>query len=298
MLFAFGALQKFYISDKLAPMINNMQTAFLQEQHGGFHYMFFAFVYAIYLYSNFNSYSDMAIGVAEILGLRYSPNFKRPYLSQSIKEFWQRWHISLNSWFVDYVYIPLGGSRKGKLRYYINIMLVFFLSGLWHGASLHFIAWGLLNGVYQIVGNLTANIREKIYGILRIDKSSRLVVLFKRLCVFYLISVSWIYFTIPGVKKGTRMIVSMLLPSIDSLLDGWIFAQFESEITMITIICTLIIFAVIQIMREKQSVSKAICQKKTVLRYALYVVAALLLLFGYVGSFSGIGNGGFVYGNF
>lgn len=298
MLFAFGALQKFYISDKLAPMINSMQAALLQEEHGGFHYMFFAFVYAIYLYSNFNSYSDMAIGIAEMLGLRYSENFKRPYLSQSIKEFWQRWHISLNSWFVDYVYIPLGGSRKGKVRYYINIMIVFFLSGLWHGASLHFIAWGLLNGIYQIVGNLTANIRKKIYERLKINVSSKIVVAFKRLCVFYLISISWIYFTIPGVKNGSKMIAAMICPSLDSLLDGWILGQFESKFSALAIACTIIIFAAIQIMREKQSLSKLIGKKAIIVRYAIYVAVVVLLLFGYFGTFSGVGNGGFVYGNF
>ena len=145
----------------------------------------------------------MAIGIAEILGLKYSENFKRPYLSRTIKEFWQRWHISLNSWFVEYVYIPLGGSRKGKIRYYSNIMIVFFLSGLWHGASVHFIAWGLLNGVYQIIGNVTSKYREKLYNCLKIDSSDRIIVFGKRLCVFYLISISWLFFYNSKYEAGS-----------------------------------------------------------------------------------------------
>lgn len=299
LLFAFGGLQKYFISDKLAPLVNNMQSALLTESgHAGFHYIFFAFVYALYIYSNFNSYSDMAIGIAEILGIRFSENFKRPYLSASIKEFWQRWHISLNSWFVDYVYIPLGGSRKGKIRYYLNILIVFFLSGLWHGASLHFIAWGLLNGVYQIVGNLTAELRKKGYRLLKLDPSAPIAMAWKRLCVFYLISISWIFFTVPGTKTAVQMTLSMLFPSIMTLFDGWIWAQFDSISSAVILLGTLLLFAFIQVKREKTSASDLLKKQPVVVRYAVYVFITVLLMFGYVGTFTGAGNGGFIYGNF
>ncbi len=254
LLFAFGGLQKYYISDKLAPMITTMQTALIQEEgHAGFHFIFFAFAYAIYIYSNFNSYSDMAIGIAKMLGIRFSENFKRPYLSQSIKEFWQRWHISLNSWFVDYVYIPLGGSRKGKIRYYLNILIVFFLSGLWHGSSLHFIAWGLLNGIYQIVGNLTSGIRKKVYSILKLDVKAPVIVVWKRICVFYLIGISWIFFTVPGTRLAAEMAKSMLFPPIMTLFDGWILSNFESIFSAISLLGTILVFVWIQTKREEMS---------------------------------------------
>lgn len=299
LLFAFGGLQKYYISDKLAPMITNMQTDLLQNTgHSGFHYIFFAFTYAIYLYSNFNSYSDMAIGVAEILGVSFSENFRRPYLSQSIKEFWQRWHISLNSWFVDYVYIPLGGSRKGKIRYYMNILMVFFLSGLWHGAAFHFIAWGLLNGFYQIIGSLTKNMRNRIYELFKLDQSSKIVVLWKRVCVFYLISISWIFFTIPSTKIAIKMSCSMIFPSIMGLFDGWILGQFNTVFSAVSLLCTIMMLIWVSLMREKSSVMDRINELAPIVRYAIYVAVIILLMFGFFGTFTGAGNGGFVYGNF
>ena len=299
MLVAFGGLQKFFISDKLAPIINDMQSAFLQgNDAGGFHYVFFAFAYAIYLYSNFNSYSDIAIGVAEILGIRFSANFKRPYLSRSIREFWQRWHISLNSWFVDYVYIPLGGSRKGKLRYYVNILVVFLLSGLWHGASLHFVAWGLLNGVYQIAGNLTESLRNKIYSFLKINPSNIIIVFWKRFVVFYLVSISWIFFAIPSISLAAKMSVSMLVPSFSTLFDGWILNLFDSGKDIIVLLLAILAFAVVQFVREKTSFTSILKKCPAAIRYAIYVAVTLVLLNGFFGTFTGIGNGGFVYGEF
>ncbi len=299
LLFAFGALQKYYISDKLAPMITAMQPKLIAEAgEGGFHILFFAAAYAVYIYSNFNSYSDMAIGVAQILGIRFTENFRRPYLSRSIKEFWQRWHISLNSWFVEYVYIPLGGSRKGKLRYYLNILVVFFLSGLWHGASLHFIAWGLLNGIYQIVGSLTAGIRRKAYALLRVDPDSAVAVAWKRCCVFWLIGLSWIFFTIPGTVTAAKMVRSAMFPSVMTLFDGWILGQFESVFSAISLLGTILLFAWIQTKREHTSAGAALAKQPPIVRYTIYVAAVLLILFGYVGTFTGMGNGGFVYGDF
>lgn len=299
LLFAFGGLQKYYISDKLAPIINEMQTALISESgHAGFHYTFFAFAYAVYIYSNFNSYSDMAVGIAQILGINFPENFRRPYLSQSIKEFWQRWHISLNSWFVEYVYIPLGGSRKGKARYYLNILIVFFLSGLWHGASVHFIAWGLLNGFYQIVGSLTSGIRKKVYSFLKLDPAAPVVVAWKRFCVFYLIAITWIFFTIPGTMNGIKMAQSMIFPPIVTMFDGWIFGHFESVFAAISLLGTILVFGWIQMKRENSAITKLLANQAAIIRYAVYVATAVMLFFGFVGTFSGAGNGGFVYGNF
>ena len=114
-----------------------------------------AISYMLYIYLDFSSYSDMAIGIAHIFGFHFKENFDYPYISTSVKEFWRRWHISLSSWFRDYVYIPLGGNRKGNGRTYINQMIVFFLTGLWHGASWNFIVWGLYHGFFLLIEKMT-----------------------------------------------------------------------------------------------------------------------------------------------
>ena len=296
LLFCFGALQKYYISNKLATIINGMLPNF--SNYSGFHYLFFAFVYSIYIYSNFNSYSDMAIGISEILGIKLSPNFKKPYLSTTIKEFWQRWHISLNSWFVDYLYIPLGGSKKGKLRYYINIIIVFFCSGLWHGASFHFIAWGLLNAGYQIFGSLTKNIRKIIYKKLNISEESPVIIWFKRFIVFYLISIAWIFFAVPSTVLSIKALISSLFPSILTLFDGVILEQFGTLSNFIIILFSVVIFLLIQIKREKESITNLLNNQPKIFNYLLYVVIFSLILIAYFMTFSGNGDGGFIYGNF
>jgi len=125
--------------------------------------------YTLQIYYDFSGYSDMAIGMGRIFGFRFLENFDYPYISKSIREFWRRWHISLSSWFRDYVYIPLGGNRKGPGRTYLNLLIVFFLTGLWHGAGWNFIIWGLFNGLFLIIerGKAVSRVMDKIPKIIR-----------------------------------------------------------------------------------------------------------------------------------
>lgn len=124
--------------------------------------------YALQIYLDFSAYSDMAIGLGEIFGFHFQENFIYPYCSKSVQEFWQRWHTSLSGWFRDYVYIPLGGSRKGKTRTYVNLMLVFFLTGFWHGAGWTFMLWGIINGIFNCLERAGgAKLLEKLPGMVR-----------------------------------------------------------------------------------------------------------------------------------
>ena len=299
LLFAFGGLQKYYLSDKLAPMIQSMQEEIAaREPLGGLQFIFFAFCYALYIYANFNSYSDMAVGIAQILGIHFGENFRRPYLSQTIREFWQRWHISLNSWFVEYVYIPLGGSRKGKVRYYLNILIVFLLSGLWHGAGMHFVVWGLLNGIYQIAGDLTAAGRSKLCRRLKINPEKPLIIWWKRLCVFCLISLTWVFFAIPDIGTAIHMVREIFRPAINYASARWILVQIGSWMELIRMAVRVALFAGIQLLREKRSAGELLAKQPAVLRYVIYAVMTAFLIFGYTGTFTGLGNGGFIYANF
>lgn len=140
------------------------------------------------------------------MGFTLMKNFCQPYFAVSVKDFWRRWHISLTSWFRDYLYIPLGGNRKGKLRKQFNLMTVFLVSGLWHGASWHYIAWGGLNGAYQIVGEATQPWRNKILDCLKVKRDCFSYRLFSQIVTFLLIDTSWLFFRANGLRTAIGML--------------------------------------------------------------------------------------------
>ena len=144
--FLWGAFKKLVIADRLGLLVSTVYAA--PETFGRIQVVAAALAFSIQIYCDFSAYSDMALGCAQVMGLHLMENFHTPYFSRSIGEFWRHWHISLSSWFRDYLYIPLGGSRKGRRRKYLNLLIVFAVSGLWHGAALSFVVWGLLNGLY------------------------------------------------------------------------------------------------------------------------------------------------------
>ena len=159
-LMLWGYFQKLVIADRAAIFVNTVYNNPSHYDYYGLVTILATILFAFQIYCDFSSYSDIARGAAEILGFTLMKNFDTPYFSQSISEFWRRWHISLSTWFRDYVYIPLGGNRKGTCRKYINLMIVFCISGLWHGASWNFVIWGALNGFYQMFGALFAPVRK------------------------------------------------------------------------------------------------------------------------------------------
>jgi hypothetical protein len=145
------------------------------------------FFFAFQIYCDFSGYSDIAIGCARVLGFKLMSNFRQPYFAHSIADFWRRWHISLSTWLKDYVYIPLGGSRKGALRRNINLIITFTLSGLWHGAAWHFVFWGLLHGLFQII-------ERSAGGLLKHGTSRRTVAAPRILIIFALTCLAWVFF--------------------------------------------------------------------------------------------------------
>ena len=158
-LMIWGFFKKVVIADRLAILVEQVYND--PTQYTGFPLMAAALFFAFQVYCDFSGYSDIAIGAAQVMGFRLMDNFNRPFYSATVADFWRRWHISLMTWFRDYVYIPLGGNRVGKWRWYFNIFLTFTLSGLWHGAGWGYVLWGSLNGIYLIVSNLTENLRKK-----------------------------------------------------------------------------------------------------------------------------------------
>ncbi len=147
-----------------------------------------AIMYALQIYFDFSGYSDMAIGLGRIFGFTFLENFNLPYIATSVKEFWRRWHISLSTWFRDYVYIPLGGNRRGNV--YFNLLVVFFLTGLWHGASLNFIVWGLWHGLFLIVERI---LLKREFRFMR-DSAPAWVLLLRRIYTLLVVLIGWVFF--------------------------------------------------------------------------------------------------------
>ena len=148
-IFVFGLFKKIVLADHLGVFVDDVFFAPMAYNTGTV--ILAAISYSLQIYFDFSGYSDMAIGISKIMGFDFKPNFDLPYIAQNVSEFWKRWHISLSSWFQDYLYIPLGGSRKGEARTYLNLMIVMLLSGLWHGAGWTFILWGALHGIASCV---------------------------------------------------------------------------------------------------------------------------------------------------
>lgn len=164
LLMIWGYFLKLMIADRIALLVDTVYGNY--TTYGGYYLIVASLLFAVQIYCDFGGYSTIAMGVAEVMGFRLMDNFNCPYYSRSVSEFWRRWHISLSSWFKDYLYIPLGGNRKGKIRKYLNLLIVFSVSGLWHGAEWTFVIWGTLNGLYQIIGAELAKVRMELWAFL------------------------------------------------------------------------------------------------------------------------------------
>ena len=218
LLMLWGFFLKLIIADRMAVIVNTVYNDYNNYQ--GLHLAFATILFGLQIYCDFASYSIIAIGSAQVMGFKLMDNFKQPYFSRSIAEFWRRWHISLSSWFRDYVYIPLGGNRKGTARKYLNIMIVFILSGLWHGANWTFVIWGFLHGSFQVIGQITKPAKVWITDKLGIDREAASYKLAQILTTFLLANFAWIFFRAPNFTAARSIIENMF-----SLWNPWIFTD-------------------------------------------------------------------------
>lgn len=215
LLMLWGYFLKVVLADRIAIFVDTVYGDFLTYQ--GWYLIIATLLFAIQIYCDFSGYSTIAMGASEILGIHLMENFDAPYFSKSVPEFWRRWHISLSSWFKDYLYIPLGGSRKGKWRKYRNIMIIFLVSGLWHGAQWSFVAWGALNGLYQIIGSIIAPVRNTLVKILHLNRQTASHKLLQTVSTFLLIDFTWIFFRANRFKDAFSIMKGMI-----SVHNPWI----------------------------------------------------------------------------
>lgn len=204
-----GYAKKLIVADFVAKFVD---YAYGATNAVGTVLIFATVLFAIQIYCDFSGYTDIAIGCARLMGIKLSENFNRPYSSKSIKEFWRRWHISLSSWFSDYVYKPLGGNRKGLARQCINLLVVFLLSGLWHGASLNFAVWGLLHGTFLIVNTLFVAIKKKNATLMRLSTHKWYSAL-SHLLTIIVVLFAWIFFRAPSLESAGSIVTAIFTTS-------------------------------------------------------------------------------------
>lgn len=218
LLMLWGFFLKLVIADRVAVIVNRVYNDY--GSYEGLVLVLATLFFGIQIYCDFASYSLIAKGSAQVMGFKLMDNFHQPYFAQSIGEFWHRWHISLSTWFRDYLYIPLGGNRKGTLRKYINIMIVFLVSGLWHGANWTFVIWGFLHGSFQVIGQASKPFKERVTDIFRIDRSAGSYKLGRILVTYVLVNFAWIFFRAPGLTEAKGIIENMF-----AAFNPWIFTD-------------------------------------------------------------------------
>lgn len=203
-LMLWGLFKKIVIADRLSMVVDAIYAN--PKYYGGMYLILATWLFAIQIYCDFSGYTDMAIGAANVLGFQLMQNFDRPYTSQSVAEFWRRWHISLSGWFRDYLYIPLGGSRVSVQRWCANVTIVFLLSGLWHGANWTFAIWGALHGGFLIAERLTQSARARIAVASGAAAFPNLLALARVFTTFNLVAFAWIFFRADSVSSAARIV--------------------------------------------------------------------------------------------
>lgn len=276
-LMLYGFFTKLVLADRMAIYVNQVFSNY--GIYSFWEISIASILFSLQIYCDFNGYTNIAIGASQIMGIKLQDNFRQPYLSISIKDFWKRWHISLTSWFRDYLYIPLGGNRKGTLRKYINIMIIFLTSGLWHGASWNFIVWGALHGIYQIIGDIKFKISSKFFR--HSDSFSKRFR--KRLICFLLVCFTWIFFRADGLKDALMLFsrMTVLTPSTSIFL-----IENVTYIDWLIIIVSLLIVFTVDFLHEKQiSIRIQIYKQELWFRWLIYFCAFwVIVLLGIYGS--------------
>ncbi|WP_446898133.1 MBOAT family O-acyltransferase [Clostridium sp. LBM24168] len=282
LLMLWGYFQKIMIADRLGQVVNTVYSS--PGNYRGFEIIIATVFFAFQLYCDFSSYSNIAIGAAEVMGFRLSKNFERPYFSKSIREFWKRWHMSLTSWFMDYLYFPLGGSRCSKLRTYFNVMVVFLVSGLWHGAGFTFIIWGFLHGMYYVIGNILSPIKKNIIKKFNIKTTTFVYKLIQVVINFVLIDFAWLFFRATSFRNSIILIKNMLYFNPSIFVDGSLYKLGLDQPNFLVALFGLIIIFVADLMQRKVSLRDELLKKNIVLRWSVYLTSiVVILIFGIYG---------------
>lgn len=263
--FILGVNKKILIANSVAPIANMAFTYHVASISTADAWLG-AVAYMIQIYFDFSAYSDMAIGLAAMAGFRFSENFNQPYLSTSIKDFWRRWHISLSSWLRDYVYIPLGGSRVPTYRIYVNLITVFFLCGLWHGANMTFVIWGLYNGLFLILERLFLG-----------DLLARVPKLITHLYAIFVVLIGWVFFRADSLSQAFEYLSVMFgLSNLDK--ESICQAQLLNYVALV--VGCIIVFLKLKAFNSSNTHEAVTHNYAYFVNFILIFVSVLVLYFG------------------
>ncbi|MCC6684770.1 MAG: MBOAT family protein [Bacteroidia bacterium] len=272
-LMLWGLFKKVVVADRLSVVVDHIYKD--PGQANGLTLSIAAVFFSFQIYCDFSGYSDMAIGSAQVMGFKLMDNFNRPYFAKNIAEFWRRWHISLSTWFKDYLYIPLGGNRVVKWRWYYNIFITFLISGLWHGASWNFIIWGALHAVYQIIGIGTKTFRSSAEELSGISSVSWLSKSLNIAATFILVTVAWVFFRVETFDKAWYVITH--------LTQGWnwqgVAALGITEAELYNCIVAILILEGVHLIQRHQSIRHMLSDKPVWLRWGVYYLLIFLIVF-------------------
>jgi alginate O-acetyltransferase complex protein AlgI len=264
-LMTWGFFKKVVIADRVSEYVSLVYNN--AHNYQGMHFLIATLFFTIQIYCDFSGYSDIARGTARIMGYELMVNFRMPYLSKSIREFWQRWHISLSTWFRDYFYISLGGNRVPIWRHYLNTFLTFLISGLWHGANWTFVIWGGLHGFYMIFAMWTKSIREKINTFLGLSKVPVLHNLMQTIITCFLAIFAWIFFRAKNLSEAVYIIKS--IAHLKAVKDINLF-YFKADMA-ISIVLILFLF-IVDIYEDRHALSEKLKLSPVYLKWSLLTV--------------------------
>lgn len=281
LLMIWGFFLKIVLADRMVVYVENVFKNY--RDFPGWFVVIAVLMVNIQVYCDFYGYSLIATGTAKMIGVHLMENFDAPLLSRTIGELWRRWHVSLTSWFVDYLYKPLGGSRRGKLRKYVNIIIIFLASGLWHGASLNYVVWGLVNGLYQVIGSLLKPLRKKALGILRVNTEMYGYQVAQVLVTFILFGISAVPTRTVSFIDSARVIKEFFTANNPWILfDGSIYtAGIDQKNFAVLLIGLLVLFVADMFKYRKIYISKLILKQDWWFRVLVIVVSiTIIMIFG------------------
>ncbi len=283
-LMAWGFFKKLVVADTLAVFVNEFYSH--PQDFDGLSLALATVFFAFQIYCDFSGYSDIAIGTARVMGFDFMQNFRRPYFSKSIRMFWQRWHISLSTWFRDYLYIPLGGNRVVKWRWYYNLFITFLISGFWHGAYWTFLIWGALHGLYLVIELIAKKPGQQLATITGIRRVPIVHQLLRMGITFVLVCIAWVFFRAETVNDAWTVLSTIAADGWQTIkqlgLAGMFdFSAFHADVLKIDwgiALFGLLVLLLVELLQVRKNISYWLMQQPFAFRWSIYFVLVMSIL--------------------